>query len=152
MKTIIFLQYAKFWKYYSVLGEIQLEFLWHTAFRASEDYVRGVSHGMVHGGSAPSDAHDCRSEDCEGQLASQPTHEGTVWHVALQRQQVGQAFVDGLSFSSIPYHLRLKVYQRWQQECNRGSILRSSYSPDPSFLSTFSPHLRPKLLYTQNYN
>ena len=98
MKTIIFLQYAKFWKYYSVLGEIQLEFLWHTAFRASEDYVRGVSHGMVHGGSAPSDAHDCRSEDCEGQLASQPTHEGTVWHVALQRQQVGQAFVDGLSF------------------------------------------------------
>ena len=72
----------------------------HTAFRASEDYVRGVSDGMVHGGSAPSDAHDCRSEDCEGQLASQTTHEGTVWHVALQRQQVGQAFVDGLSFSS----------------------------------------------------
>ena len=39
-----------------------------------------------------------------------------------------------------PYHLRFKVYQRWQQECNRGSTLRSSYSPDPSFLSTFSPH------------
>ena len=34
------------------------------------------------------------------QLASQPTHEGTVGHVTFQRQQVGQAFVESLCFSS----------------------------------------------------
>ena len=34
------------------------------------------------------------------QLVSQPTHEGTVGHVMFQRQQVGQAFVESLCFSS----------------------------------------------------
>ena len=85
---------------FNVLGEIQLEFLWHTALRASEDYAGGVSECMMHGGSAHLDAHHCRSEDCEGQLASQSTHEGTVGHVTFQTQQVGQAFVGGLCFSS----------------------------------------------------
>ena len=60
---------------FNVLGEMQLEFLWHTALRAGEDYVGAVSDGMLHGGSPPSNAHDCRSEDCKGQLASQPTHD-----------------------------------------------------------------------------
>ena len=43
------------------MNEMNLEFLWHTALWASEDYVRGVSDGMVHEGSAPLDAHGCRS-------------------------------------------------------------------------------------------
>ena len=30
---------------FNVLSEIQLEFLWHTALRASEDHVQGVSYG-----------------------------------------------------------------------------------------------------------
>ena len=54
---------------------MQLEFLWHTALRAGEDYVGAVSDGMLHEGYPPSNAHDCRSEDCKGQLASQPTHD-----------------------------------------------------------------------------
>ena len=35
---------------FNVHGEIHvhLEFLWHTALRASEDYIRGVFDGMVH--------------------------------------------------------------------------------------------------------
>ena len=32
-----------------LIGEIQLEFLWHTALRASEDYAGGVSECMMHG-------------------------------------------------------------------------------------------------------
>ena len=40
------------------LSETKLEFLWHTAFWASEDCVRGISDGVVRRGSAPLDAHD----------------------------------------------------------------------------------------------
>ena len=31
-------------------------------------------------------------------------------------------------------------HQHCRQECSRGSVLRSSYSPDTSFLSPFLPH------------
>ena len=96
---------------FNVHGEIHvhLEFLWHTALRASEDYVRGVFDGMVHGGSAPLDAHDYRSEDCEGQLASQPTHERIVWHIAFQRPTTSRQSVCRMFVLFFPYHLRLKV-------------------------------------------
>ena len=70
-----------------------------------------------------------------------------IAHTLNVKPHVHTAHSHEIVFTTYLLDIRIFRHQHWWQECSR---LKSSYSPDPSFFSTFSPYpLRRNGLWTK---